>query len=85
MDLALPEGSSPETVRREFSRFLRVLRARRSMTQAELASISGVHRTFVSRAETGKILPSLLTVTRLAQALGVDRVRILLRYSAPER
>lgn len=76
LEIALPYGSSVEDFRQNVSRVLRVLRARRSMTQTALASASGVHRTYLSRAENGQVLPSLLTLARLARALGVDRIRV---------
>ena len=51
---------------------LRELRIERLWTQRQLAARAGVsHGTIVS-AETGQRLPRLLTMRRIADALGID-------------
>ena len=51
---------------------LRELRIARLWSQRELAERAGVAEGTVISAETGKRLPRLLTMRRLADALGVD-------------
>jgi transcriptional regulator with XRE-family HTH domain len=51
---------------------LREQRLDAGKTLEELASVIGLTRATISKYETGKILPSVATVERLADALGVD-------------
>ncbi len=50
---------------------LKVQRAIRDLTQAELADRAGVTRRSVNAIETGRMVPSVLLALRLARALGV--------------
>jgi transcriptional regulator with XRE-family HTH domain len=56
---------------------LKALRARRGMTQEQLAAKSGVGRSHLARLETGRQDPTLSTLERLARALGVKVGRLL--------
>lgn len=53
------------------SRNLRIWRARRGLTQTEIAGRLGVSQSHFSRIELGKKTPSLRTLGRLAQALDI--------------
>lgn len=55
-----------------FARSLKSLRAWRGWTQMELASKSGVSRDAITSYETQKRVPSLETVSKLADALEVS-------------
>ena len=48
---------------------LRVHRAMRDLTQAELADLAGVTRRSVNAIEGGRMVPSVLLALRLARAL----------------
>ena len=50
---------------------LKVQRAIRDLTQAELAAKAGVTRKSVNAIETGKMVPSVLLALKLARALEV--------------
>ncbi len=50
---------------------LRVQRAIRDLTQAELAELAGVTRKSVNAIEAGRMVPSVLLALRLARVLGV--------------
>jgi len=67
--------------RAEVGTLIRRLRSRRGMTQAVLASLTGINRTYISRAERGQVLPSIIVLTRIAGAMGVDK--FLLRVRSP--
>lgn len=54
-----------------FGRKLREIRLRNKLSQSNVAKIMGVHRTYISGLECGKRNPSLLTVHKVAKALGV--------------
>jgi transcriptional regulator with XRE-family HTH domain len=53
-----------------FGEHLRHARQVAGLSQAGLADASGLHRTFVNEVENGKRNVSLLTLRRLAEALG---------------
>ncbi len=50
---------------------LKVQRAQRDLTQAELAALAGVTRRAVNAVETGKMVPSVLLALKFARAFGV--------------
>lgn len=50
---------------------LKVQRALRDLTQADLAALAGVTRRSVNAIETGRMVPSVRLALKLAQALGV--------------
>lgn len=47
---------------------IKVERAKRNMTQADLALIIGVSRKTINTIETGKFIPSTITAFRIAKA-----------------
>jgi putative transcriptional regulator len=50
---------------------LKVQRAMRDLTQADLAALAGVTRRSVNAIETGRMVPSVLLGLKLARALDV--------------
>jgi transcriptional regulator with XRE-family HTH domain len=62
---------------RHLGRRLRYLRAQLAITQEELASRAGIDRARLSKMETGKCLPCLATLARLACCLGVGLADLL--------
>jgi len=50
---------------------LKVQRAMRDLTQADLATLAGVTRKSVNAIETGRMTPSIILALKLARALGV--------------
>lgn len=50
---------------------LKVQRAIRDLTQAELAELAGVTRRSVNAIETGRMVPSVVLALKLAGVLGV--------------
>jgi len=51
---------------------LKVQRAMRDLTQADLALLAGVTRRSVNAIETGRMVPSVLLALKLAHALGTS-------------
>ena len=51
---------------------LRVQRAIRDLTQAELADLAGLTRKSVNAIEAGRMVPSVLLALKLARVLGVS-------------
>ncbi|MGH9198353.1 MAG: helix-turn-helix domain-containing protein [Acidimicrobiia bacterium] len=60
-----------EDVAVRIGRRVRVLRQDKGLTTYELARRSGIHRPNISRMESGKHIPTVDTLGRLASALGV--------------
>jgi transcriptional regulator with XRE-family HTH domain len=56
---------------------LKAWRARRGLTQQALAAKSGVGYASIARIETGEQDPTIGMLERLAEALGVDAVALL--------
>jgi putative transcriptional regulator len=50
---------------------LKVQRAMKNLTQAELADLAGITRVSVNAIEGGRMVPSVLLALKLARALGV--------------
>ena len=68
-------------IRKEVGGLIRRLRSRCGMTQATLASLTGIHRTYLSRAEQGQVMPSVIALMQIAGALGVDKMFLRIRRS----
>jgi putative transcriptional regulator len=56
----------------ELRNTLKVQRAMRDLTQADLAELAGVTRKSVNAIETGNMVPSILLALKLARALGIS-------------
>jgi transcriptional regulator with XRE-family HTH domain len=59
------------------ARRIKEWRAKRGLTQRELADGSGVSREYIARIELGQHDPTLSTLEKLAKALGVKVGRLL--------
>lgn len=60
------------TIMDSFAKGMLQARKERRMTQKELADKSGIYQADVSKMERGLSNPSLSTIQRVADALGVD-------------
>ena len=79
---AVAEAAAPtETL--QVASAVRDLRRVRNLSQRQLAGRMGVPRTYISKIENGKAMPTLSSLDRLAKALQVD-ISALLR-DAPKR
>ena len=56
----------------KFGKKLKEVRLKKGLSQGDVARILGVHRSYVSGLERGVRNPSLLTVQKVAKALGVN-------------
>jgi HTH-type transcriptional regulator, repressor for puuD len=56
---------------------LRDYRAKRELSQRELAELSGVSREYIARIELGQHDPTLSTLEKLAKALGVTVAKLI--------
>lgn len=77
-------GLSVDDVKTAFGRAVRRFRATVELSQEGLAAASGLDRTYVSSLERGRRNPTLSTVFRLADALGVQP-HVLVAATVEER
>ena len=56
---------------------LKRIRTKKKMSQGDIARAIEVHRAYVSGIETGKRNPTLATIEKLANALGVTASELL--------
>lgn len=75
--------NTPEEVAAAIARNVRVYRQRRGWTLDALAERSGVSKGMVVQIEQGKTNPSIATLTRVANALGVAVPRLVEVADAP--
>ena len=61
-----------------FGVVLKRLRIDNGLSQEGLADISGFHRTYLSLLERGRKTPSLATIEKLSQALGLQMHQFIL-------
>jgi len=62
-----------------FARAIRASRRARRISQEKLAAAAGIHRTYMSAIERGKVNVSLEVAGRLAQALGMKLSEVVRR------
>ena len=56
---------------------IKALRAKRDITQAELAARAGISHGYLARLETGRQDPTITTLEKLAKALRVPVEKLL--------
>lgn len=71
------DGAAGDIDGAKLGRRIRELRLAAGLTQAELARRTGIHRPNIARVEAGRHTPSLETLARLAQAIGVPTTHVL--------
>jgi transcriptional regulator with XRE-family HTH domain len=68
---------SDQAVVNAFGQRVRQLRLAADLTQEALAEASGLHPTFISNVERGYRMPTLGTMLRLAEGLGVELAQLV--------
>ena len=61
---------------KKFGNEVRAARERQGLSQEQLASKSGVHRTYIGMIERGEKNITLLNIEKVGQGLGVDLDRL---------
>ena len=62
---------------KNFGKRVKKVRISKQMSQGDVARIMGVHRSYISGIERGTRNPSLITIEKIANALGVDKKDLL--------
>ena len=65
-----------ETIEILFGRLVRRYREKVGLSQEEFADVAGIHRTYVSSIERGKVQVSIGVAQKLSVALGVPLSRL---------
>ncbi|HMJ01498.1 MAG TPA: helix-turn-helix transcriptional regulator [Conexibacter sp.] len=74
------KATSLPAEQRALGRAVRELRARRSLSQEELARRSRLHRNYVGAMERGELNPTLRTLLRLAVGLRLPLSEVIVVY-----
>ncbi|MBI3620391.1 helix-turn-helix transcriptional regulator [Candidatus Roizmanbacteria bacterium] len=61
----------------QFGKKLREVRLKKGKSQGDVAKVLSVHRSYISGLERGRRNPSLVTVHKVAKALGVSANELL--------
>lgn len=61
----------------KFGKKLREIRLNKKLSQGDVAKVLGVHRSYISGLERGIRNPSLVTVQKIAKALGVSADKLI--------
>ena len=64
-------------ISKQFGQRARAIRLKQGLSQGDVAKILGVHRSYISGLERGMRNPSLLTVQKVAKALGVTAEKLI--------
>lgn len=63
-------------IAKDFGTIVRELRRERNISQEKLAEIGNLDRSYISEVENGYKTPSIITVSKIASALGVRPSRL---------
>ncbi len=63
---------------RKFGNVLKKLRSEKNISQEELGLCTGLHRTYISQLERGLKSPSLRTMSKVCNELGVSLVQLMI-------
>jgi len=84
-EISLPDSLTPLSphkavnLGKELGGLIRTVRSSRDTTQSTLASLTGIHRTYLSRIECGRVSPSIISLLLIARALGIDKLLVRVR------
>ena len=66
-----------KTIQQRFAEVLRRRREAAGLSQEALAAEARLHRNCVGRLERAQMVPSLLVVSRIAEALGITMTKLI--------
>jgi transcriptional regulator with XRE-family HTH domain len=68
-------------IKQRFGKAVRQRRRELDLSQEQLAEQAGLHRTYISNLERGELNPSLETIEKLANALGLSIPALFINYN----
>ncbi|OHV36076.1 MULTISPECIES: helix-turn-helix domain-containing protein [Pseudofrankia] len=77
-------GTSEREVRERIGRSIRTLRQRRGLTLVRLAALAELSHPFLSQLERGLAWPSMVSLHRIAEALGTTQLELMSMGTADE-
>ncbi len=77
-------GDPPPSAAGQIGRQITTLRQQAGLSQGQMALAMNTHRTHLSRIESGRVVPSLPTLERIAGALGMSLGELILHIQAPQ-
>ncbi|SFO58876.1 Helix-turn-helix domain-containing protein [Variovorax sp. OK605] len=69
----------------DFGTVVRQLREGKGWSQDELARCADLNRSYVGEVERGLVIPSIVTARKLADAVGINMVNLLMRCEQLEQ
>jgi transcriptional regulator with XRE-family HTH domain len=73
------------TISKAFGKVIRRQRERLGLSQEALANSAGIHRTYVSSIELGKVRVGLEVAKKVANALRIPLSKLIAEAEAPEK
>ena len=64
----------------KLGRVIRLERERRRLSQEALSELAGMNRSFVGEIERGEATPTIVTLQKLADALGIKLSELIKQY-----
>ena len=64
----------------KLGRVIRLERERRQLSQEALAELAGMNRSFIGEIERGEATPTIVTLQKLADALGMKLSELIKQY-----
>lgn len=64
----------------KLGRVIRLERERRQLSQEALAELAGINRSFIGEIERGEATPTIATLQKLADALGMKLSELIKQY-----
>lgn len=75
---------SKQAIRKTVGQTIKNLRQVKNISQEELATLAGVHRTYIGMVERGEKNVTIVTLHRLSEALGVPPAELLKGFGRGE-
>jgi transcriptional regulator with XRE-family HTH domain len=65
------------TIQQKLGRAVRRLRSRADYSQEAFAAAADIHRTYMGLVERGRVAPTIVTIQKIATALGITPSELL--------
>jgi transcriptional regulator with XRE-family HTH domain len=65
------------TIQQKLGRAVRRLRSQADYSQESFAAAAGIHRTYMGLVERGRVAPTIVTISKIAAALGISTSALL--------